>query len=510
LAQDEDGRSYQGTFHVRQYKLEPVRLSVDAPQRVCYRGEEIRGTIRAAYYYGAALAGREVTYQLAGDRAYNAKTDEKGEVHFRLPTREFHETQVLPLVVTLPEQNLTTTVNFILAQQGFSIELSAPRPLYLAGETFEVTARVRDAEGKPLAQKLALKVLEVTSVEGKAGERLVEEHPLQTAAADGTGRATLRLAKGGAYLLRAEGIDRFKNAVAGQLNVQISDDEDHTRLRILAERHTYQAGDTAAVRVHWREPPALALVTFQGTRVLDHKLVELKQGENVLSIPMSSALAPNFELSVAVMTDPPRASASPLPRAGEGPGVSGAVSGESKPAGKTAPAVAAQPAAGRPHPNPLPKGEGTKDAAANREGTSKRPIVRFHHVSSPFTVERQLKINLTAKRKDGMKGPIRPGEEVAVTLLTADPQGRPVAAEVSLAMVQQALLERFAWPMPPIHDFFRGTPREPQVRTDSSITFACRPATSAINPRLLAEHERQELAQAEEASRLAVGGTLRR
>ena len=96
---------------------------------------------------------------------------------------------------------------------------------------------------------------------------------------------------------------------------------------------------------------------------------------------------------------------------------------------------------------------------------------------------------------------MRPGDEVDVTVTTTDPQGQPVAAEVSLALVEQSLLERFAWPLPSIQEFFRGVPREPAVRTTSSVTFTYRPTTRAIDPQLLAEQDRLELAREEEASR---------
>ena len=72
-------------------------------------------------------------------------------------------------------------------------------------------------------------------------------------------------------------------------------------------------------------------------------------------------------------------------------------------------------------------------------------------------------------------------------------------------MVEQSLLERFAWPMPAIQDFFRGDMRASAVRTTSSITFDYRPATQPINPRLLAEEDRQEIAREEAESRVAVG-----
>ena len=473
LVRDEANKSFTGTFVVHEYVLEPVRLVVDTPRRVYYRGEEIEGTIRAEFYYGAPLAGRELRYQLAGERLNTALTDAKGEVRFKLPTREFSETQVIPLAITLPERNLQTAVNFVLACQGFSVNVSTVRPVYVAGETFETTVKVVDAEGKPLARKLVLQVLERTTVEGRSGERLVAKHDLETAA-DGTARQTLKLDKGGRFVLRAEGIDRFKNVVTGQGLVQVSDDEDQVRLRILSDKYSYKVGDTGQVQIHWREEPALALVTFQGARVLDYRLVSLVKGTNTLDIPMTSRLAPNFELAVAVMNDP-RPDRVPLSLPEKA-----AVGGAPGKPGAAAPGSAVR----------VPEGEGKK-----------KPIRRFHAASSPFVVERDLKVSVTTKRRGDAKGPIRPGEEVDVLVVTTDPQGKAVSAELSLALVEQSLLERFGWPVPAIQDFFRGNPRAPAVRTTSSITFEYRPTTRPINPQLLAEAERLEVAREEEASR---------
>jgi alpha-2-macroglobulin len=443
---DRDQKTYQGAFLVHEYQLEPIRLVIDTPRTVYYRGEVIEGMIRAEYYYGAPLAGAELRYRLADDRVYTARTDKKGEVRFKLPTREYIETQTLPLVVELPERNLATAANLLLSCRGFSISLGTVRPLYLAGETFEVSLSTRDAQGKPVGRKLTLKVFEQTSVEGKVGERLIESHDLESDAKDGTARRTLKLDKGGKYVLRAEGIDQFSNPIWGQHTVQISDEKDTVRLRILADVHTYKVGDTAKAKLHWRERPTLALVTFQGARILDYRLVALQQGDNTLEIPMTAKLAPNFELAVAAMTD-----------------------------------VRSEP---------------KDDKAAPR---------RFHEASSPFTVQRDLRVSLSVKRKGEGTGPIRPGEDVEVTLTATDPQGKPVSAEISLAMVEQSLLDRFASPLPAIQDFFRGARREPAVRTTSSITFAYHPATRAINRSLLAEADRIEVERAE-AESLREGG----
>ncbi|HXT61139.1 MAG TPA: tetratricopeptide repeat protein, partial [Pirellulales bacterium] len=268
---DDDDHSYQGGFAVHEYQLEPVRLSVDIERKVFYRGEEIEGKIAAKFYYGAPLANREIRYQLAGGRVYTGKTDDKGELPFKLPTREYREAQTLAFVAMLPERNLQTSVNFYLATRGFSIGVGTVRPVYVSGETFEAAVSTSDAEGKPIAEKLTLHVLEQTTVEGKVGEREVEEHEIATDEKDGKGRVTLRLEQGGKYILRVEGTDHFKNPISGTHVVQISDNKDAVRLRILADKHTFKVGDTASVQLHWREAPALALVTFQGGRVLDYK-----------------------------------------------------------------------------------------------------------------------------------------------------------------------------------------------------------------------------------------------
>lgn len=453
----DDQRSYQGTFQVHEYTLEPVRLVIDVPRRVHCRGEEIEGTIRVEYYYGAPLAGREITYQLADQRLHQAATDAKGEIHFKLPTREFAENAEAKLTASLAERNLQAEVALLIAPREFFIELSTVRDVFVVGETFDLTVTARDVAGRPTARKLKLNVLEVTEVEGKLGERLVEEHDVETTA-DGTTRLTLKLEAGGRYRLRAEGMDRLHNPVWGTTELTISGEKDDVRLRILADRHTFRSGDTAEVTLHWREPPALALVTFQGARVLDYKLVQLQTGPNKLPIPMVPRLAPNFELAVAVMTD---------------------VRKPEKPQ------------------------ENVEDGEPNPEAA--KPAARFHEATSPFFVQRDLNVAMTVRSKNG-NGPPRPGEEVEVTVQTTDPQGKPVAAELSLAMIEQSLLERFAWPMPPIQDFFRGSDREPSVRTTSSITFAYRPATKPIHPRLLSEQQRAELAQQEAESRAVVVG----
>ena len=439
VARDDAGHSFQGTLHVYDDQEPRIELTVDTPRTVYYRGEAIEGTIRATLAGGVPLAGREVSYRVADEADVRATTDAKGEVRFKIPTRDY-EGQTLPLAVTLSDHGWSTRQDFTLADEGFSITLGTIRPVFLAGETFEVTIKTADARHQPASEKLRLAVFELVPLQGKATERPIEEHCLTTAA-DGLARQTLQLKQGGRYLLRAEAADRFNNTITGRLDLRISGEEDRQRLLILADQHAFKLGDTAQVQVYWREAPRLALVAFQGDRVFDHQLVELKTGGNKLSIPITARLAPNFDLSVAVMTD-------------------------DRPAGQ-------------------------------------QPPARFHEASSRFSVDQDLQVKLSCRRKGEVAGPVRPGDTVEVTVATSDPRGNPVAAEVSLTMVRQSLLERFARPTAPINQFFRSSTWEMAVATASSVVFSYHPATRLVNPQFPASGQQPVLIEEEEAGRSA-------
>ena len=440
VLRDAAEKTFQGNFRVVEYTPEPIRIDVDTPQWIYHRGEKIEGTIKAEYYHGGPVAGEEVRYRLANGRWNTAQTNEKGEVAFSLETREFSEGAVAVLDVVLPRKNLQRQKSFIIALQGFSIAMETVRDVYVSGESFDLILKTKDAKGEPVGRKLEVKVFERTNIGGRQGERLVETHKIESNAKSGEAAQTLALKKGGRYVLRAVGTDRFGNPISAEKGVTISGEEDTVRLRILADRHNYKVGETAKVRLLWREAPALALVTYQGARILDYRLEQLAQGENILEIPMGAKLAPNFDLAVAVMTD-----------------------------------------------------------------AKKKDAKRFHTASSPFDVRRELVVKLETKRlgEDGKesekaKDPVRPGDEVEVTVTATDPQGNPVAAELSLAMVEQSLLDRFPSALPAVQEFFRGTRRQSSVRTESSVTFAYHPRTARIAATLLEERERLATRETEE------------
>ncbi len=422
--------SFETRFQVTEYKLEPVQISIDLEKDVYFRGDRVKGTIQLQYYYGTPLAGEKVEYRFGPDgETVTAKTDDEGKIEVEFETQRFSESQPLQLVVSYPQRSLSASQTVYLATRGFAVTASSMRNIYINGESFETLFKVADPGGKPVETKLKIQVFKQSSAGGQPGEQLVESFDQATDAEFGEARQTLKLHEGGIYSIRATAVDQFGNQVSGENQIRISGDKDSTRLRILADRHTFKVGENAKINLHWREQPALALVTFEGASVLDHKLVNLKTGGNDLLLPMDSQFAPNVYLSVAVM---------------------------------------------------------------QRN--------QFHQAQSEFRVSQQLQVTVKPQQAE-----LQPGEDLSVEIEVTDPQGNPVQAELSLALVQTNLLKMFGDVQGAVDAFFSNGHRTTSVRQSTSCTFSYRPKTRGVSQFLLAEADRRETLEREVRALAAMG-----
>ncbi|MDZ7618156.1 MAG: tetratricopeptide repeat protein, partial [Patescibacteria group bacterium] len=418
--EDAQGRQFSRHFTVEPLERKPIRLEVNLPRGTFYRGEPIEGTFRAMTSYGVPLVGSKITYRLADEIEQTATTDHRGEIRFRLKTDEFVESQPLVLSANLAEGGAQTEVTLFLSVEDFGLTLQTTRPVYMAAETFQVDVLAHDANEQPVGRKFALSVLKRDAK--TSDETLIERHELESDAA-GKASQPLKLEAGGDYVLRAEAVDRFGNAILAEHGVWISDAGDDVRLRILADTDETTAGGTLAATVLWHEAPALALVTCEGDTVLDYRLVPLETGANRIEIPVGLNLLPNFRLAVAVMTG-----------------------------------------GGAPSPD-------------------KKVEDHFFMADAPFEVRRELVVDLAIARADGTTSAERiyqPGESLEVTVTTTDAAGRPLPAEVGLALVDAWFRPLGDSALTRPQDVLRPARRALAMQTVASIEFQYEPGTRPI------------------------------
>jgi uncharacterized protein YfaS (alpha-2-macroglobulin family)/TolA-binding protein len=416
LVRDSEGREARAGFEVERYRLEPIELVFEFESEVYFRGEEVRATLSARYYYGEPVADSPIAYELPDGRRGELRTDAQGHAQLSFNTRDFAREGLLSVRATLTEERVSTSGGVLLALRGFQVAIDVERELFLAGDRFQVDVETRLPDGAPTGRALELRVLRLESLAGGRFAELLESvQPFETDVRTGKASLAAQLERGGQYSLRVEGLDRFGNPVVAERSVHISGDDDETRLRILSDTGVARVGETLALDLHNRAGQGLALLTLEGEKVLEYRLLRLEPGHNSVALKVSGDYDPNFVVAAAMM---------------------------------------------RGH--------------------------EFFEAHADFVVERELSIVLTPEREVWS-----PGEEAVVRIAVSDALGAPVAAELALSVVDEALYETYTDLVPNLVDFFRPVRREwAALRTATSCGFRYRGVTREISAEVLAEDRR--------------------
>ncbi|MBI5866074.1 MAG: outer membrane protein assembly factor BamD [Planctomycetes bacterium] len=456
IARRAGGPTFSGEFLVQSFELPKAFIQVEPDEAVILRGQPIKGSLLLKYQYGEPVADKQVEYALHASNGEviqrSGVTDKAGRVAFEFESATLPEESFATVVARQAELQLQAQGVVRVAVRAFRAEARTQRPFYLSEEPVEVTIKTRDLKEKSIRQDMSVTAYLRTSDGRTWSETKTESASATTDEKTGEARVSLKLTKGGQYVIRVEGKDKFEHVVTAEAMVQVSDDEDETRLRVFSDRETYKVGETIALDVHARpfdspksgsaaEKPAadpskslaaplLALVTYEGEEIIGYRTMPIAAGHNKLDIAVGHEHFPNFAVGVAVM-------------------------------------------------------------AGNR----------FYSASREFTVQRQLNVTLTPKSAgaDGGKPDplvLRPRDTLNVDIQVTDHQGKPVRGELSLTMIDNALLTRFPDNTPDIVEFFQtGARRTAALRTQASCVFRFAATTRPMVSDVLAEAERLEEAK---------------
>ena len=160
VALDEKSKTqWANTFRVAEFKVDRMRLKFDFPQRVYFRGETVTGTLTASYYWGSPAADQAIHYVFPDGRVFTEKTDAEGRLAFEFDTSGFQAGSALAFQASVPALNITQKSVLQLSQLGFGVSVRPQQPLALSGEPFEVVLKTTGADGKPVGKEISLAVL---------------------------------------------------------------------------------------------------------------------------------------------------------------------------------------------------------------------------------------------------------------------------------------------------------------------------------------------------------------
>ncbi|MEW5957615.1 MAG: Ig-like domain-containing protein [Chloroflexota bacterium] len=220
-------------------------------------------------------------------------------------------------------------------------------------------------------------------------DSVVEDIPVftTTVATDADGRAVAAFTpeQGGIYKVAAAAVDAKGNEVRSSTFMWVSGveyvnwrQENNDRIDLVADQREYRVGDTATVLIpHPYSGTVQALVTLERGHIYDHYVTELKTNSEQIEIPIEEWMIPNMYVSVVVI-------------------------------------------------------KGVDEANA-------LPSFKVGYASLPInTAEKQLDITLTPNKPAGET--YQPGDTVEYQVRVTDAQSQPVKAELSLALVDKAVL----------------------------------------------------------------------
>ncbi|HNT77599.1 MAG TPA: Ig-like domain-containing protein [Anaerolineae bacterium] len=330
------GESHRQIFKVEDYRKPDYAVTfAPFPQRIIL-GESLNFTTTSAYYFGEPAAGADIEvrlfqleerswwdtgsegkytwYQTSSSPLAQGKTRNDGVYTFRwkpqdsaywrlVNWRSSLQRSVWGIEATVNDGSNQTVSSFATVEvynARESITLDAGGYLHKPNEAFPLKVQVTDIDGAPVAKREV--ALTLRRWDGGDYRQVVQSAQLTT---DDAGRASLdfTIAEPGSYQLRAEGKDALGNAIAYRTYVFSYSTLSRrwygrsSQLQIDADRETYAPGDTAKVVIEsaFSGP---ALLTFERGTTRREQVIELTAPATLVDVPIQADDAPNVFVTV--------------------------------------------------------------------------------------------------------------------------------------------------------------------------------------------------------------------
>jgi hypothetical protein len=349
-----DGREHESGFKVAEYRKPEYSVEVTTGKKRYTRGERIQVQVSAQYYFGAPVAGAKVAYavrrspyffypaeeeeapyaegeEFEGEGyAYGevieqgeAETDADGIARFSIPTKPAFSGWKKPpeedatdykydieVTVTDPSRKEVTESGSALVTQGeFKVVLTPVQWVSAPRAAAQVEVGARDYDGRPVP---GVRVGIAASREvwrGRESSLGLETRGEVTTDANGKARFQFAPQTAGHYRVQAHAADRRGNEIGDTAYLWVTEEDyadlgvPYPELELIADKTTYRRGDTATLLINSQSKGASALVTVEGPRLYEHRLVELKGNSTRAQFTVKPEYAPNFFVCIALVRD---------------------------------------------------------------------------------------------------------------------------------------------------------------------------------------------------------------
>ncbi|MEZ5403313.1 MAG: alpha-2-macroglobulin family protein [Bryobacteraceae bacterium] len=330
--------SYQGGFHVEEYKKPEYDVRVNAVRPQVIQGQELEVTVDARYYFGEPVANAKLKWAVHKSRYWApyrdpddsedsggmdsdedspwvqreqtgqgaGVLDADGKTTIRFKTGEDPRDMRYRIEARVTDEagREISGAGFVVATVGtYFLEVQGDKWVYEPGEKATFTITAKDYGGKPVAN--APWRIEARLWNWRERKGRVMATATGVTGADGAGRAEVVL-EGGSYNIIAESrtpesrtvTDTAYAWVSGGSGVWSSNEQ---RIQIVPDKKRYAPGDKAKVLVI-AKPGSHLWITAEGLTVHKSYFVTAKESSATVEIPIPREFAPNFFVSAVMMS----------------------------------------------------------------------------------------------------------------------------------------------------------------------------------------------------------------
>ncbi len=339
-----------GNFYVEEYKKPEYQVTAKPIAPRVLQGNSIQATIEARYFFGEPVSGAKVTYVVHTSTHYwwdEDEEDENGadaddgsgesdESDYAWSQTEQQEHQGVldangQLTVTLPTQidgkhndqdyrieaRVTDAANrevsghsTVLATYGsYRVSVEPASYVVQAGQPARVKVTAQDYDSKPVQTQvhIAAALEKWDSVTHQRTDTPVASKDATTGA-DGTILVDLPLGGSGDFEIAASAQTTEGRTVQGETYVWIWNGagtwyQPNAQAQIVADKKTYQVGDTAHLLLVTGLPESWAVVTAEGDSVQSRHLIHATGESVAFDVPITQQAQPNLIVTAVIVHD---------------------------------------------------------------------------------------------------------------------------------------------------------------------------------------------------------------
>jgi uncharacterized protein YfaS (alpha-2-macroglobulin family) len=417
-ARGTDGSSHTHVFQVQEFRRPEYEVTASHDVGPHIVGDAATVSVAAKYFAGGGLPEAEVRWVLESGPAYytppnwheftfgrpwdygqrstaqqyESRTDYDGNHHLRIDLLEADPPVAMSLSATAAVQDVnrqtwTASTDLVVHPAALAVGLRSPRAFVNAGQPLIVEAIVVDHDGQAVAGKtieMEAFRLEWGWIDGRWRSQRLERQECSVVSEAEPVRCQFETTVGGRYAITARVMDDRERVSLTELSLWTAGgffrraDRDPD-VELVADRESYQPGETAEIMVAAPFAPAEGVMTLRRSGVAQVERFRMDGPSHVLRVPIEEFHTPNLYVHVELI------------------------------------AAAGEPGSAPPDPDRFATG------ALN--------------LSVPPRA-RTLELSAIPQERD-----LKPGEQTAIDIELLDARGRPVGdGDVVVAVVDEAVL----------------------------------------------------------------------